>query len=120
MLAGLCPARVSPASQRRENPFTRGSCSSKIRLWPSIGPGLSLQRAAQHTARAEGSPGYGCAGISLNGSAGVSLSRILAWEQEGKESMQVAAVQAPMALPERQGGQKQREEKKKKKKGKES
>lgn len=34
--------------------------------------------------------------------------------------MQVAAVQAPMDLPERQGGQKQREEKKKKKKGKES
>lgn len=56
VLAGLCSTRVSPASWRRENPFTRGSCSSKIRLWSSIAPGVSLQSAAKHAARAGGQP----------------------------------------------------------------
>lgn len=111
-LAGLCPTWVSPASWRRENPFKRGSCSSKIRLWPPIAPRVSLQSTQPGQAS---SPGHGHAGISVNGSAGTSLSQILTCTGAGGEGEHASSsCTGTLRARLRDRGDRSKEKKKKK------
>lgn len=87
VLAGLCPAGVLPASRSRENPFTGGSCSPKIKLCPQQHPGCPHRVQLSTQPGQRGSLGTAVlAGISTNHSAGMSLSQIRAQEKEQEHS----------------------------------